>query len=135
VEQAWDSRALINYSVVDYMRDPNVSIKPGERKQVGKYFIDRANNYQANIPSAKFDSSFFNYYHLYEIYWTPTSVKYLLDGQEQAYFTNKEVKIPDKELYLWIGSPLYQDGTYYSQNDIPFIPYDSFSEVDWIRIE
>ncbi len=133
--QAWDSKALINYSIVDYMRDANVSIKPCEQKMVGKYLIDRFNNYQANITSPKFDNTFFNYYHLYEIYWTPTSVQYSVDGKEQAYFTNKEVKIPDQELYLWIGSPLYQDGTYYSQTNIPFIPYDSFSEIDWIRIE
>ena len=133
--QAWDNKALINYSVVDYMRDPNVDVKPGEQKKVGKYSIDRLNNVQANIPSAKFDNKFFDYYHLYEVYWTPTSIRYLLDGVETAYFTNKDVKIPDQELYLWIGSPLYQDGTYFSQTDIPFIPNDMFSEIDWIRIE
>jgi beta-glucanase (GH16 family) len=135
LSQAWDSNALINYSVVDYMRNANVSIKPGEQKKVGKYTIDRVNKYQANITGTKFDNTFFNYYHLYEIYWTPTYVRYLVDGEEKAYFTNKEVKIPDQELYLWIGSPIYQDGTYYSQTNIPFIPYDSFSEIDWIRIE
>ena len=134
-KQVWDDSALINYSVVDYMRDPNVYLKPDEVKQFGNYIADRSNGRQINIPGKQFPKQFFNYYHLYEIYWTPTYVRYVLDGKEVALITRKMAKIPDQEAYLWIGSPIYQDGTYYAQTQIPFLPYDMLDEIDWIRIE
>jgi hypothetical protein len=131
----WDDKALINYSVVDYMRDANVKIKPGDQKIVNGYLMDRLNGRQLNIPGMQFENTFFNYYHLYEIYWTPTSIAYLLDGKQVALITRNEAKIPDKPLYLWIGSPIYQDGTYNAQPQIPFLPYDEETDIDWIRIE
>src|SRR5262249_14150887 len=50
-KQAWDDSALINYSIVDYMRDTAVKLKPGEQKQFGNYLVDRLNDRQINIPS------------------------------------------------------------------------------------
>ena len=131
----WDDKAFINYSVVDYMRDANVKMKPGVQKMMNGYLADRFNGKQLNIPGKQFDNAFFDYYHLYEIYWTPAYVRYMLDGKEVALITSDEAKIPDKPLYLWIGSPIYQDGTFYAQTQIPFLPYDEETDIDWIRIE
>jgi hypothetical protein len=133
--QVWDDDALINYSIVDYMRDPNVKVKPGEEKQMGQYTVDRLNNRQLNLPSKQFDRSFFEQFHTYELIWSPQQVRFLLDGKEEAVITPDMAKIPDKYLFLWIGSPIYQDGTYYSQIKIPFLEKDKQSVIDYIKIE
>lgn len=133
--QQWDDDALINYSIVDYMRNPNVSVKPGEEKKIGKYTVDRLNNRQLNLLGEQFDRSFFDKFHTYELIWTPQQVRFLLDGEEKAVITPEMAMIPDKHLFLWIGSPIYQDGTYYSQIQIPFLEKDKETVIDYIRIE
>jgi hypothetical protein len=59
----------------------------------------------------------------------------MLDGQEKALITKNMAAIPDKYMFLWIGSPMYQDGTYYLQSFIPFLKYDKQSIIDYIKIE
>jgi beta-glucanase (GH16 family) len=93
------------------------------------------NNTQLNLPGENLTRSFFNDFHTYELFWHPDHVRFLVDGQEKGIITNHMAKIPDKHMYLWIGSPLYQDGTYYSQSEIPFLKYDKESIIDYIKIE
>jgi len=135
VNTMWDDSAFINYSIVDYMRDANVAIKPGDKKWYGKYEVNRLNNRQLNIPGGNIGRDYFNHFHTYELYWYPDHVRFLVDGWEQADITKDMAKIPDKYAFLWIGSPLYQDGTYYSQSDIPFLIRPKQTIVDYIRIE
>ncbi len=131
----WDDESFINYSIVDYMRDPNVLLKPGEQKNTGFYDVERYNKRQASVIGKEFHREFFNDFHTYELYWYPDKVRYLLDGKEMAVIPNTMAKIPDKHLFLWIGSPMYQDGTYYFQPFIPFLKNDKHSIVDYIKID
>jgi beta-glucanase (GH16 family) len=135
VNTMWDDNAFINYSIVDYMRNPNVKLRPGEMKQMGPYKAERLNTRQAGIPGTELNKSFFESFHTYELFWYPERVVFKLDGKETAVITPDMAAIPDKHMFLWIGSPLYQDGTYYSQNSIPFLKQDKFSVIDYIRIE
>jgi len=141
----WGGGSEINYSIVDYMRDQNVVVKPGETKkykradkkgEVNKRTIDRLNNIQLNVPCEKLlRQDFFDQYHLYEIVWSPYDIHYKIDGKEVAKIDWTMAKIPDEYAFLWIGSPMYQDGTYYAQSGIPFIPTDQFSHIRYISIE
>jgi beta-glucanase (GH16 family) len=135
INTMWDDNAFINYAIVDYMRDANVKVKPGELKELEHYKVNRLNDRQLNLPGENLPRSFFNDFHTYEMYWYPDHVRFLLDGRETALITSKMAKIPDSYMYLWIGSPLYQDGTYYSQSNIPFLKYDKESIIDYIKIE
>ena len=135
INTMWDDSAFINFSIVDYMRDSNVAIKPGEKKRFGKYDANRLNTRQLNIPGGNLGRDYFNSFHTYELYWYPDHVRFLVDGWEQADITKDMAKIPDKYAFLWIGSPLYQDGTYYAQSSIPFLIRKKQTVVDYIRIE
>ncbi|MBL0310629.1 MAG: glycoside hydrolase family 16 protein [Bacteroidetes bacterium] len=135
VNTMWDDNGFINYSIVDYMRNPNVAMKPGEMKDMGKYKVNRLNNHQLNIPGGNINRLFFNRFHTYELYWYPDHVRFLVDGYEQAVITKEMAKIPDKYMFLWISSPFYQDGTYFSQSEIPFLVKDKKTEIDYIKIE
>ena len=131
----WDDESFINYSIVDYMRNANVQLKPGEQKNNGYYDVERFNKRQASVIGKEFGRNYFDAFHTYELYWYPDHVRYLVDGKENALITNEFAKIPDKHLFLWLGSPLYQDGTYYLQSFIPFLKYDKQTVVDYIKIE
>jgi hypothetical protein len=135
INTMWDDSAFINYSIVDYMRDAHAIVKPGERKWLGKYEANRLNKRQLNIPGGNLGRDYFNSFHTYELYWYPDHVRFLVDGNEQAVITKDMAKIPDKYAFLWIGSPLYQDGTYYAQSSIPFLVRPKQSVIDYIRIE
>lgn len=135
VNSMWDDNAFINYAIVDYMRNPNALIKPGDTKVLDGYKANRLNDRQLNIPGKNIPKSFFNDFHTYELYWYPDHVRFLLDGKQTAVITTRMAKIPDKHMYLWIGSPLYQDGTYYTQSNIPFLKYDKETVIDYIKIE
>jgi|GEM_PF-3005467 len=135
VNTMWDANAFINYSIVDYMRNPNVQLKPGEYKQMGNYKADRLNDRQAGIAGKDLSREFFNSFHTYELYWYPDHVRFLLDGEETAVLTKDMAAIPDKYMFLWIGSPMYQDGTYYAQSNIPFLKEDKHTIIDYIKIE
>lgn len=135
-EENWNGGSNINYSIVDYMRDPNVQVKPGEEKELFGYKIDRFNNVQLNQPDyTLLERDFFDQYHLFEIIWNPYDVIYKIDGQVRAKIDWRMAKIPDSYAFLWIGSPIYQDGTFYAQNSIPFYPEDLFTHVRYISIE
>lgn len=131
----WNRKAFINYSIVDYMRGPWVKVKPGEEKTIGNYKIERFNKRQANVIGDEMDEHFFDSWHTYELYWYPDSVRYLLDGTEKAVINTDAARIPDKQMFLWIGTPMYQDGTYYTQSFVPFLKRDKKSYIDYIRIE
>lgn len=135
INTMWDDSAFINFSIVDYMRDANVTVKPGEKKRMGKYEANRLNTRQLNIPGGNLGRDYFNSFHTYELYWYPDHVRFLVDGCEEAIITKDMAKIPDKYAFLWIGSPLYQDGTYYSQSSIPFLLRSKQTVVDYIKIE
>ncbi len=135
INTMWDDNAFINYAIVDYMRDANTLVKPGDMKTLDGYKVNRLNNLQLNVPGENIARSFFNDFHTYELYWYPDHVRFLLDGKQTAVITKQMAKIPDRHMFLWIGSPLYQDGTYYSQSDIPFLKYDKESVIDYIKIE
>jgi hypothetical protein len=135
INTMWDDQAFINYSIVDYMRNPNVQLKPGEFKMCGSYKAERLNKRQAGVPGKELNREYFNYFHTYELYWFPDHVRFLVDGAEQAIITKDMASIPDKYMFLWIGSPLYQDGIYYSQSNIPFLKYDKHTIIDYIKIE
>lgn len=135
VNTMWDDNAFINFSIVDYMRKPEVELRPGEYKQMGNYKAERLNERQAGIPGENLNRQFFDSFHTYELYWYPDQVRFLVDGKETGVITNKIAAIPNKYMFLWIGSPLYQDGTYYSQSEIPFLVHDKRSVIDYIRIE
>ncbi len=132
---AWNRNAFINYSIVDYMRAPWVSLKPGEEKTYGNYKIERFNKRQANVIGKEMDENFFKYWHTYELYWYHDHVRFLVDGEEKAIITNEAARIPDLPMFLWIGTPIYQDGTYYTQSFVPFLKNDKQSIIDYIRIE
>lgn len=133
----WNGGSAINYSIVDYMRDVNVEIKPGEEKTFDENLkVDRSNNRQLNFPGQELlRQDFFDQYHLYEMVWTPHHVTYKVDGKFAAKIDWRMAKIPDEYCFLWIGSPIYQDGTYYSQLGIPFLPDDRFTHIRYISIE
>jgi beta-glucanase (GH16 family) len=131
----WDDESFINYSIVDYMRNANVQLKPGEQKKWGNYDIERYNRRQASVLGKEFKRDFFNDFHTYEMYWYPDRVRFMVDGKETAVITKDVASIPDKYMFLWIGSPMYQDGTYYMQSHIPFLKYDKHTIVDYIKIE
>ena len=135
INTMWDDNAFINYSVVDYMRNPAVTIKPGQFKKYGKYTANRLNKRQCNIPGENIPRQWFDSFHVFELYWYPDHIRFLVDGYEHAVITKDMASIPDKYAFLWIGSPLYQDGTYYSQSLIPFLEHDKQTIVDYIRIE
>ena len=117
------------------MRDPKVLLKPDEEKRFGRYTANRFNQRQCHIHGEKFLADFFWSFHTYELYWYPTYIRFLVDGKECALITREMAKIPDKYLFLWIGSPMYQDGTYYNQSSIPFLQRDKESVIDYIKIE
>ena len=132
----WSGGAGINYSIVDYMRNENAIVKPGEQKNINGNEIDRLNNVQLNYPDKNlYWHDFFEGYHLYEIIWKPASVQFKIDGRLVATITEQMAKIPDEYAFLWLGSPIYQDGTYYGQNQIPFLPDDRFSHIRYISID
>ncbi len=132
----WDPYPLITYSVVDYMRDANVKLKPKEsiKAHTGES-INRLTPYALAWNGDQFNKDFFNYFHTYEIYWYPDHVRFLIDGVEKADIGKDLAKIPDKHMFLWVGSPLYQDGTWYTQSNIPFLKDDKYSIIDYLKIE
>lgn len=135
-DEPWKDASFINYSIVDYMRSPYVSVQPGEQKQINGHQVDRFNNYQMNYPGKEERTrDFFNEYHMYEIRWTPHHITYLLDGEQKAFINWEMADVPDEYAFLWISSPIYQDGTYYSQMQIPFLEKDHFSHIRYISIE
>jgi beta-glucanase (GH16 family) len=135
INTMWDDNAFINYAIVDYMRDSSVQVKPGEIKELENFKVNRINNTQLNLPGENLPRSFFNDFHTYEMYWYPDRIRFLLDGKETGVISRNIASIPDKHMFLWIGSPIYQDGTYYSQSNIPFLKYDKESIIDYIKIE
>jgi beta-glucanase (GH16 family) len=135
VNTMWDDNAFIYYSIVDYMRNPKVKIKPGDVKDIGKYTVDRRLPRQAGIPGKNLPPEFFKSFHYFDLYWYPDHVRYLVDGEEVAVITKDMASIPDKYMFLWMGSPLYQDGTYYAQYSIPFLKEDKHTYIDYLRIE
>lgn len=74
INSMWDDQAFINYSIVDYMRDPDVIIKPGELKNIDRHRVHRLNNRQLNIPGENIPREYFNEYHTYELYWYLTAL-------------------------------------------------------------
>ena len=135
-EENWGGGSAINYSIVDYMRDENVIVKPGKAEVIEGLSVDRFNHVQLNYPGQKLlRRDFFEEYHLYEIVWSPYDIYYKIDGEVVAKIDWRMATIPDQYAFLWIGSPIYQDGTYYAQNRIPFLPNDRFSHVRYISIE
>lgn len=133
--QAWDRMCNINYAVVDYMRNPNVILKPGEERGTGKYSIDRFPGKSANILGEDLSPDWFNKFHIFEVIWEPKRIRMFVDGKETACFTPEYCAIPDKHMFLWIGSPIYQDGTYYTQTLMPFTSGNKETIIDCIRIE
>ena len=135
-DENWGGGSAINYSIVDYMRDANVVVKPKMDTTINDRRVDRSNDRQLNYPGTELlRQDFFNEYHLYEIVWTPHSVQYKIDGEERAFIDWTMASIPNQYSFLWLGSPIYQDGTYYAQDKIPFLPYDLFSHIRYISIE
>jgi len=136
-EENWGGGSMINYSIVDYMRDANVWVKPNEEKTIEGHKVDRSNKIQLNYPQKDdlLRRDFFDQYHLFEIQWNPYDIYYKVDGKIKAKIDWRMAKIPDRYAFLWIGSPIYQDGTYYAQNQIPFLPYDAFTHIRYISIE
>jgi beta-glucanase (GH16 family) len=134
-EEPWDSVFYINYSILDYMRNPNVNLKPKEKKKFGQYEADRLNERQCNIPSAPFPRKFLNEYHQYEIIWKPQYVQFKVDGKETAMITPDMAAIPNKYMFLWMSTLLIQDGVFYNQQEVPFLAEDKFSHIKWIKIE
>ncbi len=135
-DENWGGGASINYSVVDYMRDQNSLVKPGESKDIEGAEVDRINNIQLNYPGKELlYREFFEDYHLYEIVWSPYDIFYKIDGKIVAKIDWRMAKIPDVHAFLWIGSPIYQDGTYYTQSKMPFLPYDAITHIRYLSIE
>lgn len=135
-DENWGGGSAINYSIVDYMRDENALVKPGEAKEIDGNKVDRLNLVQLNYPGEELlGRDFFEDYHLYEIVWTPHDITYKVDGKEMAKIDWRMAKIPDEYSFLWIGSPIYQDGTYYAQSLIPFFPEDLITHIRYISIE
>jgi len=134
-EEPWDSVFFINYSILDYMRNPNVQLKPKEKKKFGQYEADRLNDRQCNIPSAPYPRKFLTEYHQYEIIWKPQFVQFKVDGREVGLITPEMAAIPDKHMFLWMSTLLIQDGVFYNQQEVPFLAEDKFSHIKWIKIE
>jgi len=136
-EEPWKDAAFANYSIVDYMRDEEVKVKPGDEMIVNeKDKVDRFNNYQLNYPIyQEMDRSFFEEYHMYEIKWSPQAVEFYIDHDLKARIDKTWAKIPDQPCNVWINSPIYQDGTFCTQSDIPFFSKDHFSHIRFISIE
>lgn len=135
-DENWNGGSAINYSIVDYMRNADAIVKPGEDKDIDGSKIDRRNNRQLNFPGTELlKQDFFEQYHLYEIIWMPYHVVYKIDGKQVAKIDWRMAKIPDEYCFLWIGSPIYQDGTYYDQRSIPFPSKDKFTHIRYISIE
>ncbi|MFN9110752.1 MAG: family 16 glycosylhydrolase, partial [Bacteroidota bacterium] len=133
--EPYDSVFFINYSIVDYFKDEKCSLRPQDSKHRNGFYMHRKNNRQVNIPSAPFPERFMDTYHLYQIEWKPTYVKFFIDGKLVGHITEREGAIPDKHLFFWVGSPIYQDGTFYDQRKIPFLEEDKFTHIKWIKIE
>ncbi|HRN93368.1 MAG: family 16 glycosylhydrolase [Chitinophagales bacterium] len=133
--QAWDNKCNINYAIIDYMRNPNVVLKPGEERGTGKYSINRFPEKSANILGEDLSPEWFSRFHTFEVIWQPEKIRMLIDGKETACFTPEYSSIPDKHMFLWIGSPIYQDGTYFTQSFIPFTETDKETIIDYIKIE
>lgn len=134
-DEPWDSIFFINYSILDYMRNPNVQLKPKEKKKFGMYEADRSNDRQCNIPSAPFPRKFLNEYHVYEIEWKPQYVRFYVDSKEVGLITPDMAAIPDKHMFLWMATLIIQDGLFYNQQQVPFLKEDKFSHIKWIKIE
>lgn len=133
--QEWDDKCNINYAIIDYMRNPNVLLKPGEERSFGKYSINRFPEKSANILGEDLSPEWFRRFHTFEVIWQPEKIRMLIDGKETACFTPEYASIPDKHMFLWIGSPIYQDGTYFTQSFIPFTETDKETIIDYIKIE
>lgn len=136
-EEPWKDVSYVNYSIVDYMRDPNVLLKPGEKMFVKNgQEVDRFNDFQMNYPSSyELDRNFFEDYHLFEIEWKPDVVNYYIDGKCLASISGDLARIPDQPCNVWINSPIYQDGTYYNQQHIPMLESDHFTHIRYLSIE
>ncbi|MBX2903237.1 MAG: family 16 glycosylhydrolase [Chitinophagales bacterium] len=133
--QAWDRMCNINYAIIDYMRHKDVLLKPGEERWNGKYSIDRFPQKSANILGEDLSPDWFKRFHTFEVIWEPQKVRMFIDGKETACFTPEYCAIPNKHMFLWIGSPIYQDGTIYTQSYIPFLESDKETIIDYIKIE
>jgi len=133
--QAWDNKSNVNFAVVDYMRNANARLKPDMEIWTGKYSVDRFPKVSANIIGEELLPDWFDRFHTYEILWEPNRVRMYVDGKETADFTPDLISVPDKHLFLWIGSPLYQDGTIYTQSFVPFLESDKEAIIDFIKIE
>jgi hypothetical protein len=136
-KEPWKNVAYANYSIVDYMRDANVKVKPGERLETERFgVIDRHNSFQLNLPNyEELTPDFFEAYHLFEIEWHPQVVRFYIDKQLKAEISNEWAKIPDQPCHAWVNSPIYQDGTYYTQSNIPFTSNDHFTHIRYMSIE
>lgn len=134
-KEVWNNNIEINYSIVDYMKNENGLVQLGDSMIYNKLKYDRWNDVQLNIKNKGINKSFLNDFHVYEIIWSPQEVQMLIDGKLKARFDNKIGIVPNKHMNLWIGSPMYQDGTYFDQRKIPFLKEDKFSIIDWIKIE
>ena len=116
------------------MKNPNVKLKPGEKGRFENYDLDRLNPVHLSIPY-KLESSFLDEAHVYTLDWTPQGVSFYIDGKYVSQITPAYAYIPNKPMYLWVGSPLYQDGTFYDIHQIPFLKEDQISHKKWIKIE
>lgn len=135
-EGVWDDSFYVNCSIIDYMRDENVIIKPGMRKVIEGEDIDRINNaWQLLIIPHQYPRSFFNTFHTYEIVWTPDYVEYFVDGTMLSRIRKEWAKIPDSNMFLWLGTPIYQEGNYYTVSYLPFFDTPKYSYIDYIKIE
>lgn len=130
----WNDIFWINFSIVDYMKNPNVKLKPGEKGRFENYDLDRLNPVHLSIPY-KLGSSFLDEAHVYTLDWTPQGVSFYIDGKYVSQITPAYAYIPNKPMYLWVGSPMYQDGTFYDIHQIPFLKEDQISHIKWIKIE
>jgi len=133
--QAWDNKSNVNFAVVDYMRNADARLKPDMELWTDKYLVDRFPKVSANIIGEELLPDWFDRFHTYEILWEPNRVRMYVDGKETADFTPDLISVPNKHLFLWIGSPLYQDGTMYTQSFIPFLESDKEAIIDYIKIE
>lgn len=132
----WDDEFYINCSIIDYMRDENVIIKPGMEGFIGGENVDRVNNpWQLLIIPHQYPRSFLSDFHTYEILWTPEYVKYYVDGIMLSKIQSDWAKIPDRNMFLWIGTPIYQEGNYYTISYLPFFDTSKYSYIDYIKIE
>lgn len=134
-KHVWNNNIEINYSIVDYMANPDAIVKPGDSMLYHGLKYDRFNDVQLNVQEPYINRNFHDEFHIYKIYWSPHEVILSIDGKVKAKFDKTIGSIPDKYMSLWIGSPLYQDGTYFDAKQIPFLEKDKFTIIDWIKIE